>query len=141
MSGFLSFVTGFCSVCILIGMLYMLVPEGTMSNSVKYVFALCFMCCILSGTVGISKINVTDLNLGVQQSYVTENMAARTAEQIFSHALRSKNIDFTKIRVITDKTDGGGISIIKVTVYSSATAEDIYSVISSDDYEVNVING
>ena len=141
MSGFLSFVTGFCSVCILIGMLYMLVPEGTMSNSVKYVFALCFLCCILSGTIGISKIRATDFDLGAKQSYVTEDMAARTAEQIFSRALMSKNIDFTKIRVITDKTDDGGISIIKVIVYSSAPAEDIYSVISSDDYEVSVING
>lgn len=140
MSGFLSFVTGFCSVCILIGMLYMLIPEGTMSNAVKYMFALCFLCCVLSGTLGISEINVNNFEFAAEQTYVTEEMAAHTAEQIFSHALQSKNIVFTKIRVITDKLDGGGISIIKVIVYSSAPTEDILAVISSDDYEVSVIN-
>ena len=141
MSGFLSFITGFCSVCILIGMLYMLIPEGTMSGSVKYVFSLCFLCCILSGTVGMSRINADEFDFSTQQAYVNEDMAARTAEQIFSRALESRNIDFTKIRVITDKTDDGGISIIKVIVYTSAPSEEILKVISSDDYEVKVING
>ena len=89
----------------------------------------------------MSRINADEFDFSTQQAYVNEDMAARTAEQIFSRALESRNIDFTKIRVITDKTDDGGISIIKVIVYSSAPSEEILKVISSDDYEVNVING
>lgn len=140
MSSFSSFIIGFCSVCVLVGMLYILCPNGVMSKPVKYVFSLCFICCIIAGSLGIKQIDFDQIPSTENKSFVTEEMAELTAEQIFGSALAAQNIDFRKIDVITDKLDDGSISIIEVIVYSSATPEEINRVISSDDYEVRVIN-
>ncbi len=140
MSGLASFLMGFCGVCALVGMLYLLCPDGAMSAAVKYVFALCFLCSVLCGVVGIKGMEKFEFAQSNETGYVSEQSVAACAEQIFSHALKSENIDFRKIKVITDKMDNGGISIIKVNVYSAAPADDILRVISSKDYEVKVIN-
>lgn len=140
MSGFTSFLIGFCGASVLIGMIYLLCPEGTMSSSVRYVFALCFLCSVLCGITGIRGNAFPQIDVSANSGYVTEESVAACAEQTFAEALRTQNIDFRKIKVITDKTDNGGISIIRVNVYSTAPEGDILRVISSEDYEVRVIN-
>lgn len=140
MSGFSSFLVGFCGASVLMGILYLLCPEGTMSSAVKYVFALCFLCSVLCGVTGIKGTIKPQIEVSAQNSYVDEESAAVCAEQIFAQALREQNIDFRKIKVITDKTDNGGISIIRVNVCSTAPESEILRVISSEDYEVRIIN-
>lgn len=140
MSNLSSFMISFCSSCILLGFLYMLCPDGSMSKSVKYVFCLCFLCCVLSTVIGMPKIDLGDFSQTSKSDTVTEQSAATTAQLIFTEALTRSNINFAKIEIDTNKLSDGSITISRVTVYSTVPADQIIAAIGSDSYEVCVIN-
>lgn len=137
MNGFVSFVTAFCTSCIVLGGLYMLMPRGNMSKSVKYVFSLCFVCCIiavpLSGTTFSLDFDIPD----TQQS----DISASAAQLVFSEALRSADIEFSKITVVTDKSSSGSIVISEVIIYTQADESAVRAVTENgENYKVSVIN-
>ncbi len=141
MNGVLGFVTAFCSMCILIGGIVMLCPQGAFEKPIKYVFALIFVCCIFSCLLAIGKI---DFNIDVsgENGYLSEQMVKSEAELIFANTLEKNNVEFSKITVCTDKLSDGSIIINKVIIYSSHSKEEIYKLIpDTDTYEVIVING
>lgn len=140
MNNLSAFMISFCSSCILLGFLYMLCPEGSMGGSVKYVFCLCFLCCVLSGITNLPKIDLKQFQSASDSQLVTEQSSAAVAQTVFVRALIEQNINFTKVTVDTNKLQNGSITINKVTVYTSESAEKIESVIGSDSYEVCVIN-
>ena len=140
MNNFSTFIIGFCSSCILLGFLYTLCPQDKLKNSVKYVFCLCFLCCILSGIGGISKLDLGEFKGSYSIPLLTEQSAAITAQMVFSQALIDKNINFTKIAVDTNKLSDNSITISRVTVFTAEKVETIKSIIGSDSYEVCVIN-
>ncbi len=140
MEGLNSFIISFCGSCVLLGFLYMLCPSGSMSASVKYVFCLCFVCCIVGAAVTLPSPDFSYFDAVQGGEILTEQNTAVTAETVFSEALRQQNINFRKIAVDTNKTDDGSIIISKVTVYTDEQPQKIYAVIDSDGYEVEVIN-
>lgn len=140
MEGLNSFIISFCSSCILLGFLYMLCPSGSMGASVKYVFCLCFVCCIIGAVLAIPKPDFSYFDKGDTSEILTEQNTAVTAEAVFGEALRQQNINFRKIVVDTNKMRDESIIISKVTVYSGEDAEKIIQAIGSDSYEVCVLN-
>lgn len=140
MKVFNEFVIVFCTSCIFLGFLYMLCPDGNISPSVKYIFCLCFLCCVLSSVANFKKIDFGDFASEIETDYLTEQSAAVTAQSVFETALSSQNINFTKISVDTNKLSDGSIIISKVTVYSDCEPEEIIKAIGSDSYEVCVVN-
>lgn len=136
MSGF---VTAFCTGCIALGALYILVPSGNISKAVKYAFALSFLCLVIFSAFKISNISLPEFSTE-NRDFGDEKMSAATAQIIFSEALTHENINFIKITVFTDKSETGGISISKVLVYTAEPYEKVYSVIGSDAYSLVVIN-
>lgn len=140
MKGFSDFIIAFCSSCIFLGFLYMLCPEGNMASGVKYVFCLCFLCCILGSVTNLKEFDFGDFSSSIKTETVNERSASVSAENVFAEALSSQNINFTKITVDTNKLSNESIIISKVTVYSDCDKEDIIAVIGSDSYEVCVIN-
>ena len=141
MNGLSGFITAFCSVCVLMGGVMMLSPKGALEKPVKYVFALIFLCCILSSVLSITKSKIKfDIKNG--ESTLSENTVKAEAELIFSDALEKNNIEFSKITVCTDKLKDNSIIISKVIVYSTHSPDDIYGIIGNNDtFEVIVING
>lgn len=140
MNGFKNFVTCFSSGCIIFGFLYMLCPKGNMSKSVKYIFSLCFICCIVTAGIGISNADFDFFETVPDTEILTEQTAAFTAQSVFEETLIWQDIVFKKITVDVNKTADGSIIISKVTVFTNETQEKIASVIGSDSYEVVVIN-
>lgn len=140
MQGLNSFIVSFCSGCILLGFLYMLCPSGSMSKSVKYIFCLCFLCCIVGASTAVQIPQISQFNTTDQGEILTEQNAAAVAQSVFSEALSSGDINFRKILVDTNKTDNGSIIISRVTVYTDVSADIISQAIGSDSYEVCVIN-
>ena len=140
MQVFSSFITGFCVSCVLIGVLYMLCPSGSMANSVKYVFCLCFVCCVLSVALTMPKIDFSYFETRGNKEILTEDNTAFYAKEVFSEALLKQNINFRKIDVFTNKNKDGGIVINRVDVYSNADETKIKQAIDSEYYEVVVIN-
>lgn len=140
MEGLNSFIISFCGSCILLGFLYMLCPSGSMSAPVKYIFCLCFVCCVVGTAVSIPSPDFSYFDQTESGEILTEQNTAVTAETVFGEALRRQNINFRKITVDTNKMSDGSIIISKVTVYTDELPQKIYTVISTDSYEVEVIN-
>lgn len=135
-----SFIVGFCGSCILLGFLYMLCPSGSMSASVKYVFCLCFICCVIGSAFSIPSPNFEMFDDARSQDILTEQNVSVTAQTVFGEALKAKNINYRKIVVDTNKMPDGSIVIIRVTVYTDEPPQRVNEVIGSDSYEVVLIN-
>lgn len=140
MQGLNAFLISFCSSCILLGFTYMLCPSGNMSNSVKYVFCLCFVCSVIATAISIPSPNFEYFNSIGGEELLTEQNVAITAKEVFCEALTSQNINFRKIVVDTNKLQNDSIIISKVTVYTNDDAQKINQIIGSDSYEVEIIN-
>ena len=134
------FLVSFCSACVLLGFLFLLCPKDKLNSSVKYVFCLCFLCCVLNGAVNFPKLNLSQFDTASTKAALTEQSTASVAQSVFAEALTQQNINFSKISVDTNKLSNGSITISRVTVYSAESVELIASVIGSDSYEVCVIN-
>ncbi|MDO4608694.1 MAG: hypothetical protein Q4B40_05840 [Clostridia bacterium] len=140
MNGINAFITSFCVSCIVLGLLFILVPKGALNKSVKYIFSLCFVCCLISSVVALPKLDFSDFDVVRNREMVTEQNAQMTAKAVFGEALKSQNINFKKITVDTNKPSDSSIIISKVTVFTDHDAEKIVDVIGSTEYEVVVIN-
>lgn len=136
---FSSFISAFCIGCVVLGVLSVLIPDGKLSKTVSYAFSLSFLCVILSAAVVFGKMSMPDIDTQ-SHDFNNERLSAASAQMVFSEALARENINFSKIRVFTDKSETGGINISKVFVYTAESPEKIRSAISSDSYEVVVIN-
>ena len=112
-----------------------------MKKSVCFLLSLVFLVSIitLSG-IGIKKI---DINFPIKQEKI-ENDALKTAtaEIFYKTLLDNAEITYKNIEIITNKTDDGGISIIKVLINSEENPETIKKLINENvsDIEVEIIN-
>ena len=140
MNGIEFFITSFCTSCILLGFLYTLCPSGSMSNSVKYIFCLCFVCCVIGASICVNPPDFSDFDKNYDNQILTEQNVTTTAQMIFSEALTQKSINFRKITVDTNKLDDVSIGISRVMIYTSEPVETVMEIIGSDDYEVVVVN-
>ena len=140
MQGINSFIISFCVSSILLGFLYLLCPNGNMSASVKYVFCLCLVCCILGTAVAIPNVDLSFFENKQEIPILTEQNTATTAQAIFCEALTKQNINFRKITVDTNKLADNSIIISKICVYTDESPQKVIDVLASDSYEVVVIN-
>lgn len=140
MSALTSFLSAFCIGCVVLGGLYLLVPEGKLQKTVRYTFSLCFLCILITsiGTIGSLDFKIEQKDEG---EFISVGAAAESARIVFEKALTNSEISFRKITVLTDKTNNGSIFISKVTVFSSENEDKILTVISGDgSFEVEVVN-
>ena len=140
MNGFTSFVVSFCISCVLFGFLFVLCPEGSMKLSVKYIFCICFICCVIGSSTVLQPPEISQFEKISEEEILTEQNAAVTAQLIFCETLRQQGINFRKITVDTNKLQDGSIVINKVIVYTNEEKSKILAVIGSDGYEVSVVN-
>ena len=139
MSTFKTLVTAFSTGAIVLGALYILVPNGGSKKAVRYAFCLSFLCIILSVAVRFSGSDFPVFKTDAQ-NFSNESLSAAIARTVFASALNENNIKYKKMTVFTDKTDSGGINITKVFVYTAATFREVDAVIGSDNYKLVVIN-
>ncbi len=140
MSSINAFIISFCGGCILLGFLYMLCPSGNMSAPVKYIFCLCFVCCVIGTAVSLPSPDFSNFDKKNEIELLNKQNTAATAQMVFSEALTKQNINFTKVLVDTNKLSDDSIVISKVTVFTTEEASKIVQIIGDDSYEVVVIN-
>ena len=140
MNAIKGFIISFCSSSIVLGFLFMLCPSGSISKSVKYIFCLCLMCCVVASASMLKEPDFSFFSKDSQGEILTEKNVAVTAQMIFSEALTKEKINFRKITVDTNKLADGSITIDKVIVYTSESLITITQLIGSESYEVIVIN-
>lgn len=140
MDGFSSFVVNFCTSCVLFGLLYILCPAGSTKLSVKYIFCMCFVCCVIGSATALQPLDFSQFDTSGDNEILTEQNAAVTAQMVFCETLSQQEINFRKITVDTNKLQDGSIVINKVTVYTNENESRILAAIGSDGYEVSVVN-
>ncbi len=131
----------FCVSAVFIGALLIICPNGQMAKSVKYVLSLAFTLLIISSALKID----FDFNLKPDTEAInshTEALDIKSAEYVYSHCLKAANIEFSKISVLTNKTEDERIVISKVLIFSKEDKNKILSALSvvAQNFEVEIIN-
>lgn len=131
----------FCVSAIFIGALTIICPGGQISKSVKYILSLVFTLLIISSAVKLD----FDLNLTTDTDAINshaEVLDTKSAEYVYSQCLNAAQLEFSKISVLTNKTDDDRIVISKVLIYSKEEKSKILSALSvvAQNFEVEVIN-
>lgn len=142
MNFFNTFITAFCTGCLLIGALHLLCPDGAMQKPVKYVLSLVFMLTVIAAASITVKNAKFDTGAFTPTETAGEELDTAAAEYVYAHALESAGINFSKITVCTDKSEDGSIIISKVIVYSDCEKWKITEALGvvAENYEVEVIN-
>ena len=138
MNAFSAFAAALCAACVLIGALHLITPDGAMSKPVKYALSVVFLISVISAAaIPLKKISV-DITVPDCEEYSEESLYATSAEYVYGRLLKDAGIEFTKITVCTDKSDGGSIIISKVTVFSGRSAAEIKRALGvvAENYEV-----
>ena len=131
----------FCVSAIFIGALIIICPSGQISKSVKYILSLVFSLLVISSVLKID----FDLNFTPDKNSIsshTEALEVKSAEYVYSHCLKAENIEFSKISVLTNKTDDDRIVISKVLIFSKEDKNKIFLALSAvaQNFEVEIIN-
>ena len=141
MSGISNFILSFCTVSVCIGALFILTPKGNLSKSVKYIFSLAFICCLIP-CISLFK----GFTVNTDTSYIfkednTSSLVKTVITQSFEEALTKSGINFSKIYVLTDKTEDDSIIINEVIIFSDESIEKIKTVLGDmKDIKVSVIS-
>lgn len=136
------FFTAFCTGCILLGLLYIICPEGNISKPIKYTFSLVFLCIVISAAnIPFQNISLDNLIPADSQTESYE-MQISAAEYVFSYSLKSQNINFSDISIFTDKSEDGSIVISKVVIVSSHQKDEIIKALGelAQNREVEIVN-
>jgi len=139
MNSIKSFAISFCVVCVVVGALTLIFPNKKSEKSLKFAVSIAFLFFIISSTFLFGKIDFSDKFDFTENQF--ENISVENVKLIFETALKSGNINYSDIEIITDKNDSGSIIISKIIVYSNDDTEKIKSAIGNDEnYEVEIIN-
>ncbi len=142
MSEIKSVILGLCIASVSLGAMYMLRPVGVTEKSVRLSFAVIFLSLL---TVSVATLLHTDfdevkINVDNTGTSYSEKIISAEAKFVCEEILKEKDIKFNEIKVFTDKTDSGSISIKRITVESEAEPElikqSITAVIATDGVEV-----
>ncbi len=130
-------VLGFCTAAVFLGALGFLAPEGGTKKSVKYAISLIFLCSTVALFTGLGKISLPNAknNEPKVEYYGMGEAAVKTYVEA---ALKDEKIEYKKISVETNITEGGDIYIKKITVYSSGNAKRIIGIIKNTVQTENV---
>lgn len=136
------FLTAICAACVFIGALYMLCPGGSMSKPVSFALSLVFVISVAAACKLTAWNNISDISLSIPTATAGEEGLIISAEYVYSTALKSAGINFSKVSVLSHKNEMGGISISKVIVVSSESEEKIRAALygRSENIEVEIIN-
>lgn len=142
MNWFTSFVTAISAAGICLGGLYIICPTGKISKTVKYVFSLCFLLIIIT-TAGVTVKNSDfDFPQFTQNEIDSDAAQLAAARYVYENALYAAGIEFSEIRIFTDKSQDGSINITKILIYTKAESKKVREALgqAAENFEVEVIN-
>ena len=131
----------FCVSAIFIGSLLIICPNGQISKSVKYILSIVFILIVISSAFKID-FNF-DFNIDSAKTTATvEELEIKSAHYVYSTCLTNAEIDFSKITILTNKTNDDRIIISKVVIFSKEDKNKILSALSvvAQNIEVEIIN-
>lgn len=141
MNTLMQFFYGFCAAAVFLGFLSMLSPEGTMKKSVKYGFAVTFLCVCVTLFMGLNGISFKNEKRTESKISTSNTLAEKQVEYICAAALTDNKIPFSEIKANIKEAEG--IYINEITVYSDFDKEKTEAVIKNtlEVKEVEIIGG
>lgn len=141
MNTVMQFFLGFSAAAVFLGFLSMLCPEGAMKKSVKYGFAITFLCLCVTLFMGLNGISFKELESEESKVQTSVSLAERQAEYVCAALLRDNKIPFSEIKANINDSDSIYISVI--TVYTDFDRQKTASVIKNalEVEEVKIIGG
>ncbi|HCH28549.1 MAG TPA: hypothetical protein DEW35_03475 [Ruminococcaceae bacterium] len=139
MREFSSFAISFCGVCVATGGIYMLIPEGRMTKTVKYIIVLT----LISAFIGVFSVNlsINFQNRSNKSQYAESERGEKIMGAVFEQALKMNDIEFEKIVIFTDKTEEGSITITKIQVFTNENREKVVSAIGNGNaYDIEIVS-
>ncbi len=126
---------------VIIGSVYIICPNGTMSRHMKYIIGIIMLIATVTPFFGAS----IDIDIETaSHSYTADAtvMLSAQAEYIAGSLLENASVEYERIEVNTDISDGGDISISSVYVYGASDPEKAGELISQNlgVQEVEIIN-
>ncbi len=142
MSGFAVFITSLSAACVFIGALQLICPDGAMEKPVKYILSLVFLVSVISTTGLITGGLNEEIDFNVSREIESEELYISSAKYVYETALRSAQINFSKITVCTDKLSDNSIVISKLVIYSDCESIRIMDALgnAAKNIEVEIIN-
>ena len=139
MKGIISFITVFCAGGVLLGALYILIPEGSFKKPLKYVFGVCFVCCIVSFIPVFSNMDIT-ADIQPQTTESARNAGVYAARITLQTALDKAGIAYKSVEIVPRYDERGRAVFLSVTVVSNDDPRKIADVLENENIEVSVIN-
>lgn len=134
-----SFITAFCTGLVMLGALYIIVPNGNVKKQVKYAFCLAFLVIVLSAGK-IVNFDGIDFKSNLNNNIDSERLLSVSAEMAIKSALSQNEITFKEITVCTDKSEKDGIFISKVIIKTDAEKNEVLKIFKGAQYTVEVLN-
>ena len=135
------FFIAFCVSSVFIGVLLIICPSGAMSKPIKNLLCLTF---ILIITASAFKIDFNlNFNTHADSPHTnTQSIDTSSAIYVYGECLNAAKIKFSKISVLTTKTDNGDIVISKVLIFSKEDKNKILLALGevAQNFEVEIIN-
>ena len=138
------FLAAVCAACVFIGALHILLPEGNMSKSLKYILCLVFLVSVISAS-GIIVKNTDFANFKKSTAALVPSsleLETESARLVYSYALQKSGIEFSEINILTDKRSDDSIYISKVTKKTECNAETVNDALgdAANNIRIEVIN-
>ena len=94
MKFFSQLIVAFCASSVFIGVLFLWVPDGVMSKSVRYILSLSFLVSVITAagiTVKYENFEFSEFDFPQE---TLQNTQTKTAKQVYSYALSQAGINF-----------------------------------------------
>ena len=117
----------------------MLIPEGRMTKTVKYIIVLT----LISAFIGVFSVNlsINFHNRSNKSQYAESERGEKVMGAVFEQALKMNDIEFEKIVIFTDKTEEGSITITKIQVFTNENREKVVSAIGNGNaYDIEIVS-
>ena len=129
MSGITEIVAFFCAASVMCGAFNILAGK-TLEKSFKFVLALIFLSIMVSSFAKVDfKLNIPKSVSAIAESENVLALSSYQAEYIIRSLLDEKNIKYTKISVLANKEEDGGIVINEILVSGAEETETIRELI------------
>lgn len=129
MSVFRDFVISFCTISVCLGGLSLLCPDGKLEKTLRYVFGLVFLVCLLNLLPVFKNIEIPTIQNETAQLASENELNLHYMELVLRTALTKNGIEFEEITVCTDIPAEDGIEMYKVLVKTSESKEKILEVL------------
>lgn len=133
MSSFKGIVLGICAASLVLGAVYILKPVGAAEKSIRFTFALIFLCITVIPSFKLLKKDFSHFTVNIQKNSdkSEEKLTEFYAEYLCNTVLSENGYAFEKIEIFTDKNNDSGIFIKNIRVISDGDAKGITDCILS----------